>query len=84
MIPYIIFFILIGITLFLISVSLFNSEPIINYFAACIIIIFGLYVYINGISELNNWFTRGFGFTLLFLGLYITLANSLSMLEVFD
>lgn len=81
MIDFIIWILIVMVLLFVICIFIFPTEYVLLLFTSMIVLIMGLYFYIYGIYDLNNWVTRGVGIVLMGIGLTLFITKSLEFIE---
>lgn len=61
--------------------SIFNEDKNLAFISGLLFAIFGIYVMINGINTINDWFTRSIAFVSIGLGIYIFIVAAYETLE---
>ena len=79
MIPFVIFF-LIVVLAFLVF-SLFFRDHTFVFLSSMALILLASYGLINGILDLNNWFTQAISTALIGVGIYLMVVTSLDMIR---
>ena len=78
MIPFVMLFLLFVLA-FLIF-SLFYMDYTFMFLSSMVLVIISSYGLINGILDLNNWFTQAISVALIGVGIYLMVVTSLDML----
>ena len=79
MFPFIILFLVFVFVIFL--ASLFWADTIFVYLTSMILVLVGIYTMVNGILDLNNWFTQSMSVVFLGVGVYVLVMSSMEAME---
>lgn len=79
MIPFIIIFLLFVLVILIFSVFFENSFLL--YFSSVVLTLVGIYTMVNGILNLNNWFTQSVSVVCLGIAMYIMVTTSFDLID---